>query len=158
MRRDFGLKLSQGFIYDCLRWRIFQLDLAPHCRLVLERFTGTPCVDELHPGCFTPIIATDPVADLPVAFAPVGRNDRGHTRRFLKNLATWVSKPRVVITDSSWLYRAATFRGSRPPPPPVVITDSSSLYRAVPTELWPTARHQLCVLDILKDVIDSILK
>src|SRR3954467_8914794 len=38
MRRDFGLKLSQGFVYDCLRWRISQLDLGPHRRLVLEKF------------------------------------------------------------------------------------------------------------------------
>ena len=30
MWRDFGLKLSQGFVYDCLRLRIAQLDLSVH--------------------------------------------------------------------------------------------------------------------------------
>src|SRR3954466_8479256 len=86
MERDFGLKLSQGFVYDCLRWQIARLDLAAHRRLVLEKFSGTLCVDELHLGRFTLLLATDPVADLPVAFALVGRNDSAHMRRFLKNL------------------------------------------------------------------------
>src|ERR1700712_4551188 len=89
MERDFGLKLSQGFVYDCLRWRIARLDLAPHRRLVLARFSRTLCVDELHLGRFPLLLATDPIGDLPVAFALVGRNDQGHMRRFLKNLATW---------------------------------------------------------------------
>ena len=134
MRRDFGLKLSQGFVYDCLRWRISRLDLEPHRRMVLEKFSGTLCVDELHLGRFTLLLATDPIADLPVAFALVSRNDQDHMRRFLKNLATWGMKPQVVITDGS------------------------SLYPAVLAELWPTARHQLCVFHVLKDVNELILK
>jgi transposase len=134
MERDFGLKLSQGFVYDCLRWRIARLDLAPHRRLVLEKFSGTLCVDELHLGRFTLLLATDPIADLPVAFALVGRNDSAHMRRFLKNLATWGLKPAVVVTDGS------------------------SLYPAVLAELWPAARHQLCVFHVLKDINDLILK
>lgn len=134
MRRDFGLKLSQGFVYDCLRWRISRLDLEPHRRMVLEKFSGTLCVDELHLGRFTLLLATDPIADLPVAFALVGRNDQGHMRRFLRNLATWGLVPRVVVTDGS------------------------SLYPAVLAELWPAARHQLCVFHVLKDVNELILK
>jgi transposase-like protein len=134
MRRDFGLKLSQGFVYDCLRWRIAQLDLAAHRRLVLGKFSGTLCVDELHLGRFTLLLATDPIADLPVAFALVGRNDSAHMRRFLKNLATWGLSPAVVVTDGS------------------------SLYPAVLAELWPGARHQLCVFHVLKDINELILK
>jgi transposase len=134
MERDFGLKLSQGFVYDCLRWQIARLDLAPHRQSVLEKFSGTLCVDELHLGRFTLLLATDPIADLPVAFALVSRNDQDHMRRFLKNLATWGLKPRVVVTDGS------------------------SLYPAVLAELWPTARHQLCVFHVLKEVNDLILK
>jgi transposase-like protein len=134
MRRDFGLKLSQGFVYDCLRRRISRLDLEPHRRLVLEKFSGTMCVDELHLGRFTLLLATDPIADLPVAFALVGRNDQAHMRRFLKNLATWGLVPRVVVTDGS------------------------SLYPAVLAELWPAARHQLCIFHVLKDVNELILK
>jgi transposase-like protein len=134
MRRDFGLKLSQGFVYDCLRWRISRLDLEPHRRMVLEKSSGTLCVDELHLGRFTLLLATDPIADLPVAFALVSRNDQDHMRRFLKNLAAWGLVPRVVITDGS------------------------SLYPAVLAELWPAARHQLCVFHVLKDVNELILK
>jgi hypothetical protein len=133
MWRDFGLKLSQGFVYDCLRWRIAQLDLGVHRQLVLDRFSGTMCVDELHLGRFTLLLATDPISDLPVAFALVGRNDQGHMRRFLKNLATWGLKPTMVVTDGS------------------------SLYPAVLTELWPAARHQLCVFHVLKDINKLIL-
>jgi Transposase len=134
MERDFGLKLSQGFVYDCLRWRIARLDLSVHRRSVLEKFSGTLCVDELHLGRFTLLLASDPIADLPVAFALVGRNGQGHMGRFLKNLATWGLSPAVVVTDGS------------------------NLYPAVLAELWPAARHQLCVFHVLKDINDLILK
>jgi hypothetical protein len=134
MRRDFLLNLSEGFVYDCLRWRIAQLDLAPHRQLVLKKFSGTLCIDELHLGRFTLLLATDPIAGLPVAFALVSRNDKDHMRRFLKNLKTWGLKPYVVVTDGS------------------------SLYPTVLAELWPFARHQLCVFHILKDINDLILK
>ena len=133
MWRDFGLKLSQGFVYDSLRWRIAQLDMTVHRRMVLEKFSGTLCVDELHLGRFTLLLATDPISDLPVAFALVSRNDQDHRRRFLKNLATWGLKPIVVVTDGS------------------------SLYPAVLAELWPFCRHQLCVFHVLKDIDKLIL-
>src|SRR5579871_5696995 len=74
MRRDFFLKLSEGFVYDCLRWQVAQLDLAEHRQLVLAKFSGTLCVDELHLGRFTLLLATDPLADLTVGFALVSRN------------------------------------------------------------------------------------
>jgi hypothetical protein len=134
MRRDFCLNLSEGFVYDCLRWRIAQLDLGPHRQMVLKKFSGTLCIDELHLGRFTLLLATDPIADLPVAFALVSRNDKDHMRRFLKNLKNWGLKPNVVITDGS------------------------SLYPTVLAELWPFARHQLCVFHILKDINDLTLK
>jgi Transposase len=133
LRRDFYLQLSEGFIYDCLRWKVAQLDLSAHRHLALQKFSGTLCVDELHLGRFTLLLATDPLADLPVAFALVSRNDQGHMHRFLKNLKNWGLVPKVVVTDGS------------------------SLYPAVLAELWPAARHQLCVFHILKDINDLIL-
>ena len=36
--------------------------------------------------------------------------------------------------------------------PRVVVTDGSNLYPAVLAELWPYARHQLCVFHVLKDI------
>ncbi len=133
LRRDFLLDLSTGFVYDVLRDRAAQLDLAEHRRTVLEHFGGTLCVDELHLGRFTLLLATDPLADLPVAFALVDRNDQDHMRRFLKNLKT---------------------RGLNPT---VVVTDGSSLYPAVLGELWPGADHQLCVFHAIRDINKLIL-
>jgi hypothetical protein len=133
MKRDFFLELSEGFVHDCLRWKVAQLDLPAHRQLVIERFSGTLCVDELHLGRFTLLLATDPIADLPVGFALVSRNDQDHMRRFLDNLKSWGLLPRVVVSDGS------------------------NLYPAVLAELWPHARHQLCVFHILKDVNDLIL-
>jgi len=69
LRREFLLDLSSGFVYDVLRGQAEQLDMAAHRREVLEHFSGTLCVDELHLGRFTLLLATDPLADLPVAFA-----------------------------------------------------------------------------------------
>jgi hypothetical protein len=133
MRRDFFLKLSEGFVYDCLRWKVAQLDLRAHRLMVIDKFSGTLCLDELHLGRFTLLLATDPIADLPVGFALVSRNDHDHMRRFLNNLKGWGLLPRVVVSDGS------------------------NLYPALLAELWPRARHQLCVFHILKDINDLIL-
>jgi Transposase len=133
IRREFLLDLSTGFVYDVLRGRAAELDLAAHRRMVLDRFSGTLCVDELHLGRFTLLLATDPLADLPVAFALVGKNDTGHMRRFLGNLKTWGLLPRVVVTDGSNLYPELLGR------------------------LWPEADHQLCVFHALKTINGLIL-
>jgi transposase-like protein len=128
MRRDFLLDLSDGFVSDCLDREIRQLDMADHRRWVRERFSGTLCVDELHLGRNTLLPATDPLQDLPVAFALVAGNDKDHMRRFLKNLKAWGLSPEVVVTDGS------------------------NLYPAVLAQLWPGARHQLCVFHVLKEI------
>jgi hypothetical protein len=133
MERDFLLNLSDGFVYDCLDWQARRLDLADHRRWVLDHFSGMLCVDELHLGRMTLLLATDPLNDLPVAFALVGSNDQPHMRRFLTNLKTWGLSPEVVITDGS------------------------NLYPAVLGEVWPEARHQLCVFHVLKDLHEHVL-
>jgi transposase-like protein len=133
LRREFLLDLSSGFVYDVLRDHAEQLDMAAHRRTVLDRFRGTLCVDELHLGRFTLLLATDPLSDLPVAFALVAANDQDHMQRFLKNLKTWGLNPRVVVTDGS------------------------NLYPAVLEELWPDADHQLCVFHVIKDINKLIL-
>src|SRR3954465_2747077 len=61
LRREFLLDLSTGFVSDVLHDRVEQLDLAEHRRMVLEHFSGTLCVDELHLGQFTLLLATDPI-------------------------------------------------------------------------------------------------
>jgi transposase-like protein len=133
IRREFLLNLSSGFVYDVLRAHAAHLDMAAHRRTVLEHFSGTLCIDELHLGRFTLLLATDPLSDLPVAFALVAKNDQVHMRRFLRNLKTWGLTPRVVVTDGS------------------------NLYPAVLGELWPDADHQLCVFHVIKDINKLIL-
>jgi hypothetical protein len=133
MRREFLLELSEGFLYDCLLWQVRRLDLRSHRQLVLQRFSGTLCVDELHLGVNTLLLATDPLADLPVAFALVGANDQDHMGRFLRNLARWGLQPEVVVSDGS------------------------SLYPELLAAIWPNAQHQLCVFHLLRDVLDKVL-
>jgi transposase-like protein len=133
IRREFLLDLSAGFVYGVLRDRAAELDMAAHRHMVLDRFSGTICVDELHLGRFTLLLATDPLADLPVAFALVDTNDADHTRRFLQNLKNWGLMPRVVVTDGS------------------------SLYPELLAGLWPDADHQLCVFHALKTINGLIL-
>jgi hypothetical protein len=133
MQRDFLIKLSDGFIYDCLRWQLTRIDLAQHRHMVLQRFSGTLCVDELHLGGHTLLLATDPLADLPVGFALVGANDAEHMARFLRNLACWGLRPEVVVSDGS------------------------NLYPELLAAIWPDARHQLCVFHLLRDVLAKVL-
>src|SRR3954471_24314267 len=133
LRREFLLDLSTGFVYDVLHDHAKRLDMAEHRRKVLELFSGTLCIDELHLGRFTLLLATDPLADVPVAFALVDKNDQDHMRRFLLNLKNWGLNPEVVVTDGS------------------------NLYPAVLAELWPDADHQLCVFHVIKDINKLIL-
>ena len=128
MHRDFLLDLSDGFLYDCLDWKVRQTDMPAYRQWTLDNFSGTLCVDELHLGHRTLLLATDPLGDFPIAFALVRANDQDHMRRFLNNLRT----------HGFW--------------PHVVVTDGSNLYPAVLAELWPNARHQLCVFHVLKDI------
>src|SRR5829696_4449846 len=89
MRRDFLLELSSGFVYDCLDWQLRRLNLPEQRRRTLAGFSGTLCVDELHLGRHTLLLATDPLADEVVGFALVGANDQDHLRRFLLMLSHW---------------------------------------------------------------------
>jgi hypothetical protein len=133
MRRDFLLDLSDGFVYDCLEREVKRLDMADHRRWVVGRFSGTLCIDELHLGRNTLLLATDPLQDLPVAFALVASNDKDHMRRFLTNLKAWGLWPEVVVTDGS------------------------NLYPATLAKLRPDARHQLCVFHALKELHKRVL-
>ena len=133
MQRDFLLDLSQGFVYDCIGRRVAELDGADYRRWTLEKFSGTLCIDELHLGRYTLLLATDPIGDFPVAFALVESNDAEHMRRFLANLKRHGFEPKVVVTDGS------------------------PLYPKLLAELWPQAEHQLCVFHVLQDINGHVL-
>jgi transposase-like protein len=133
LARDFLLDLSEGFVYDCLHREVARLDMAEYRQWTLAHFSGTLCIDELHLGRYTLLLATDPVNDFPVGFALIDRNDQDHMRRFLGNLRAHGLSPQVVITDGS------------------------SLYPQLLAELWPTAQHQLCVFHVLQDLNRHVL-
>ena len=133
LQRDFLLDLSTGFVYDCLRGAVAELDMSVHRDKVLKEFSGTLCVDELHLGRYTLLLATDPISDMPVAFALVDENDGAHMSRFLQNLKNHGLEPTVVVTDGS------------------------TLYPKVLAELWPNAEHQLCVFHVMQDLNAKIL-
>jgi transposase len=133
LRRDFLLELSTGFLYDCLAWKARQVNHAAYRAFARACFSGTLCVDELHLGRYTLLVATDPLRDLPVAFALVSKNDQAHMGRFLGQLRDHGFHPRVVITDGSPLYPSLSAR------------------------LWPRARHQLCAFHVLRDLLDYVL-
>jgi transposase-like protein len=131
--RDFHLDLSDGFLYDTLDWKTRQLDGAAYRSWTLANFSGTLCIDELHLGKKTLLLATDPISNFPVAFALVSANDQEHMTRFLHQLQMHGFQPSVVITDGS------------------------NLYPAVLAAIWPQAQHQLCVFHVIKDVNQEIL-
>ena len=101
LRRECLLELATGFVYDVLDDRARQLALSEHRRKILALCSGPLCVDELYLGRFPWQWATDPLADLPLAFALVDANDQDPMRRFLLNLRNWGLAPTVVVTDGS---------------------------------------------------------
>jgi hypothetical protein len=133
MPRDFGVDLSAGFVSDCLRWQVARLDLGAYRRLALEEFSGTLYVDALDLVRFTLLLATNPMAELSVAFALVGVNGQNHMRRLLHNLALWRVQPTVLVSDGA------------------------NLYPELLAEIWSDARHQLCFNHLHRVVVDTVL-
>jgi Transposase len=133
MKRDFYLELSTGFLYDCLEYAIRNFEGAEFRAKVLSEFSGTLCVDEIHLGHRVVLLASDPVADNPIACALVSSNDAAHMLRFLRNLKNHGFSPKTVVTDRSPLYPATI------------------------AEIWPEAKHQLCVFHVMSEVNDHVL-
>lgn len=133
MKRDFLLELSTGFLYDCLEHAIREYDGAEFRAKVLSQFSGTLCVDEIHLGHRVVLLASDPIADNPIACALVSSNDAAHMLRFLRNLKNRGFSPQTVITDRSPLYPATI------------------------AQVWPDAKHQLCVFHVMSEVNDHVL-
>src|SRR5436309_281043 len=133
MKRDFLLDVSTGFVYDCLDWGLSQLDFAQQRRFARENFSGILCVDEMHLGELTWLLANDPIAHRVVGYRLVKVNDHAHLRCFLRTLQYWGFEPKVVVTDGS------------------------NLYPTVLKEVWPNAKHQLCVFHVLQDINAKVL-
>src|SRR5262249_30725786 len=63
MKGHFLLDLSSGSLYDCLDWGLTRLNQPAQRRLARQHFSGYVCVDELHLGDYTLLLATDLIAD-----------------------------------------------------------------------------------------------
>jgi hypothetical protein len=79
------------------------------------------------------LLASDPISDNPIACALVSSNDGAHMLRFLRNLKNHGFSPTAVVTDRSPLY-------------PKTIA-----------EVWPEAKHQLCVFHVISEINDHVL-
>ncbi len=134
MKRDFLLDLSTAYIYSCLDWGLSQLNESQQRRVALEHFSGYLNIDELHLGDTTLLLATDPITDRVIGYRLVKVNDQAHMRCFVRTLQYWGFDPKVVVTDGS------------------------NLYPAVLQEIWPTAKHQLCVFHVLQDITNKVLE
>ena len=134
MKRDFLLKLSSGYIYDALAYAVKQFDGNAFRQQVLSEFSGVLCIDEIHLGKRTLLLASDPIADNPVACALVSRNDAAHMRRFMLNLKNRGFSPNTVVSDRSPLY------------PPTL------------AQVWPEAQHQLCVFHVIAEINKLIIR
>src|SRR5215212_7624361 len=84
MKRDFLLELSSGFVYDCLDWGLTRLNEAQQRRAARQTFSGVLCIDELHLGEHTLLLATDPISDQIIGYRLVRVNDQPHMRCFLR--------------------------------------------------------------------------
>jgi hypothetical protein len=133
LKRDFLLELSSGFVYDCLDGGLARLNQPAQRRSARQHFRGYLCVDELHLGDYTLLLATDPIADRVVGYRLVRINDQAPLRCFLRTLPCWGFEPKVVVTDGS------------------------NLYPAVLREVWPAAQHPLCVFHVLQDITNQVL-
>ncbi len=132
MKRDFLLDLSSGFIYDCLNWGLARLGQSGQRQAAVKHFSGVVCIDELYLGRVH-LAAGHRPHRRPDHRSPSGDDQRPsrHMRCFVRTLQYWGFEPKVVVTG-----------------------DGSNPYPAVLAELWPTAKHQLCVFHVLQDVLE----
>ncbi len=133
MQRDFLIKLSSGYIYAALDHAIRKFDGNEFRKHVLSQFSGVLCIDEIHLGHRVLLLASDPIADTPVACALVSKNDAAHMIRFMRNLDNHGFSPHTVVSDRSHLYPLAL------------------------QEVWPDAEHQLCVFHVIAELNKLVL-
>jgi len=131
---EWGLDLSIGFLHDCFRWAVNQVDMDKYVAWAASNFSGVLCLDEVHDGKFTILFATDPLNDFTVGFRLVESNDQANMNGFLQYLRSKGIEPEVVITDGSPLYKEALF------------------------EYFETCEHQLCIFHVLRDLNEEILR
>ncbi len=135
LEQDYGLRVSTGYVYDCLEWGFQDLDQEGYRAWAWANFSGVLCIDELHDSSRRKLLlATDPLNDFTVAFRIVEKCDQEAIDGFLDELKVLGFAPQVVVTDGSPLYKEALF------------------------ERWAEVEHQLCVFHVLQGANVHILR
>lgn len=100
----------------------------------VESLSGVVCIDEMYDGEFCILIATDPLSKLTLGFQVLtGSIDGQQMVAFLRYLDEKGVHPDVMVTDESQLYPKAL------------------------AEVWPKAKHQLCIFHIMQHVVKDVL-
>ncbi len=131
---EFCLKISIGTIFNWFN----KMSESPHFFEEFKNwtktlFSGVLCIDEVYEGKWRIFIATDPLADTPIAFYISERGDQESLDKFLQSLTDQGINPKIIITDGSPLYKQTLF------------------------ERWEKVEHQLCIFHVLHQFNKLIL-
>ena len=139
LARDFWIKPDEKMVRLWCRTYAAEIDFDHDYQpWVVANFSGILCVDEVYQGDLALLLAVDPAApdgDRLIGYTLLPKTkevDQGMVKTFLERLRAAGVEPEEVITDDSRLYPAAL------------------------AEVWPTARHQLCLFHATRRVVRSV--
>ena len=139
LARDFWVKPDEKMVRLWCRTFATQIDFAGDYQpWVVANFSGILCVDEVYQGDLALLLAVDPAA-------PDGDRLVGYTLL-----------PKTSEVDQSMVKAFLERLRDAGVSPDEVITDDSRLYPSVLAEVWPTARHQLCLFHATRRVVRAV--
>ena len=139
LARDFWVKPDEKMVRLWCRTFATQIDFAVDYQpWVVANFSGILCVDEVYQGDLALLLAVDPAA-------PDGDRLVGYTLL-----------PKTSEVDQSMVKAFLERLRDAGVSPDEVITDDSRLYPSVLAEVWPTARHQLCLFHATRRVVRAV--
>jgi len=134
LARDFHITPSKS---TCHRWFheradriVFEKDYEPQA---VKSFSGALAINEVYDKEFCLFFATDPLNNRPVSFHLCHAGNTEELKKFLLYLKSIGIVPEVLIVDGS------------------------NLYGAVPQEVWPNVKIQLCVFHAIRNCQEDIL-
>ena len=134
LERDFHIRPSCSTGYRWFHEAADQIDFEQdYERWAAKDFSGYLAIDELYDG-FCVLVATDPVRDKTISVQLCNSASEKELRRFLIHLRGLGLCPKVIITDGS------------------------TLYDRIPQEIWPLARHQLCIFHLTRLVTKRVME
>jgi hypothetical protein len=139
LARDLWVKPDEKMVRLWCRAFAAQIDfVVDYQAWVVANFSGILCVDEVYQGDLALLLAIDPAA-------PDGDRLVGYT---LLPKTSEVNQTMVMAFLER--LRAVGLK------PDEVITDDSRLYPSVLADVWPTARHQLCLFHATRRVVRAV--